>query len=328
VQILNSSPLQAGLVILLDGDGAEQLCLSVRGVFALDPTGKPSLAGEQPALSPADTHYEEPGTSSIRHEADLGYAKVSTDVALIGAAVATRPRTTEQEVSLRVGSAAKRARVTGPRFVERGRERGPLELDRVPLRWELAAGGTDASPEDERDRSLEPRNPLGRGFRARRSRLPRDGSLPQVLSLGRDLNEPVGFGFIGEGWLPRRLFAGRYDAAWQEQRFPLLPRDFDVRFHNKAAPGLITPRHLRGGEPYEIRGCTANGVLAGELPALVIAASASVAKAGEPIEMHLNGVTFDAERMQLHMLWRGSLRIHGRLPRLRSVEIQTTGLHS
>ena len=43
-------------------------------------------------------------------------------------------------------------------------------------------------------------------------------------------------------------YAGTYDKKWQEERAPLLPRDFSKRFLNAAAPGLVAPGYLRGDE--------------------------------------------------------------------------------
>lgn len=328
MEIRNDTPLAAGLVVLFDVEAAELLCVSVRGVWSLGERGDVALAAEQPPLAPADAFVGAPGLSSILHEADLGYAKLSTDVSLTGFALSGRSRVKEREVSLRVGNVSKRVRVTGERWIEGWRTRGPLEFERVPLQWELAAGGTDDSPADARHHSMDLRNPLGRGFRAKRSRLPKERPLPQILSLERDQSEPAGFGLIGESWLPRRAYAGTYDSAWQEQRFPLLPRDFDRRFHNKAAPGLVARRPLRGGEPFEITGCTRDGVVRGILPQTAPTAVARVGDREESLELPLAGVAFDMERMELRLLWRGELPIHRRLPRLRRVSIGARSLAS
>lgn len=321
MEIHNDTPLAAGMVVLFDVEAAERLCVSVRAVYELTEQGRLTLAAEQPQLSPSDAFAGEPGQSSILREADLGYAKLSTDVSLTGWALCGRRPVKEREISIRVGQVSKRLRVTGERWTEGWLERGPLEFERVPLRWELAAGGTDTSAEDVRHHGMDLRNPLGRGFRAKRSRLPRARALPQILSVGRDKSEPAGFGLIGESWLPRRSYAGTYDEAWQRDRFPLLPLDFDPRFHNKAAPGLVARRHLRGGEPFEVVGCTPDDVVRGELPRTAPFAVARVGDRDEPFDLALAGVAFDMEAMQLRLLWRGDMAIHRRLPRLRSVAI-------
>jgi hypothetical protein len=63
-----------------------------------------------------------------------------------------------------------------------------------------------------------------------------------------DTPPPTGFGFVSPHWQPRATYAGTYDAAWEKDRKPLLPKDFDRRFFNAASPGLIAPGYLRGDE--------------------------------------------------------------------------------
>ncbi|MBK8252481.1 MAG: DUF2169 domain-containing protein [Polyangiaceae bacterium] len=44
----------------------------------------------------------------------------------------------------------------------------------------------------------------------------------------------AGFGPLGKAWSPRLQLAGTYDNAWLEERWPLLPGDFNVGFWNGA----------------------------------------------------------------------------------------------
>jgi hypothetical protein len=320
MEVRNSTPFAAGFTVLFDADAAERLCLAVRATWSIGPNGALELAEVQPPLLPLDVLHGEPGKSSIKYEADLGYPKLATDVALVGSAVAARPASGRQEVTFRVGPVSQRALVLGERISTGLFRPDPRPFQRVPLRWELAAGGTDASPADPRHHGMELRNPVGRGFRAKQSQLPKKGyPLPQILRVDGDENEPVGFGFIAEHWLPRRKYGGTYDEAWRETRCPLLPVDFDPRFHNKAAPGLTAPRHLAGGEPVEVRGCTPSGILRSALPRLRLRAEAVIDRSAEPVSLHLDGVTVDTDAMQLRCLWRGDLVIHKRLMKLRRV---------
>jgi hypothetical protein len=326
LELRNRSPYLAGYVVLFDKEGAEQLCVTIRGTWDIGPRGTLERAAKPPPFSPLDTHYGEPGKSSVKHEGDAGYPKLATDVALIGSAVAHRSGTTKMEVGIRVGPCVARALVVGPRVLSGGRPTSPRPFDVVPLKWELAAGGNDETPTDQKDHGHEARNPLGLGFRAQRSRLPVDGTLlPQiVVAEGNDV-DPVGFGYIGEGWLPRRQYAGTYDEVWQKTRMPILPLDFDERFHNRAAPGLVAPGHLRGGEPVEVVGCTPEGRLSFALPAELPVAVARIGEATQPVAVTLATVAVDCEAMQLRMSWRGSLRIHGKLPLFKRLAVTLPG---
>jgi hypothetical protein len=331
MEIHNHTPYVAGWTVLPDKHGAEHLTVCVRGTWALDERGSLTPLVEPPPLLPADEHVGKPGESSIRYEADLGPVKPATDCALVGAAVARRGRARRVAVGFRVGPLAQRAVVTGEQrrlfWLLRWWTSPPRPFERVPLLWELAAGGSDATPKNPKRHSLDLRNPLGRGFRARGSKLPVRGSLlPQIRAAGGwrpfARPRPVGFGFTGGQWAHRRRFAGTYDEAWQKDRCPLLPEDFDQRFHCNAAPGLTSKEPLVGGEPVEVTGCTRGGRLAFRLPRVALDVQATLGKSVEPVPMVLNGVTVDAESLQLRMLWRGALRVHGRFMSFKGVDVR------
>jgi hypothetical protein len=327
MEIKNRTPFVAGWTTQLDKQAAEHLVMAVRGTWTFDERGRLSVMREPPPLLPADDHVGEPGVSSIRYEADIGPMKVATDCALVGSAMASKGRASKVDVSFRVGTVTQRAIVTGERrrVLWMGKWwLGPVRsFDRVPLLWELAVGGTDTTPKNESRHSLDLRNPLGRGFRARGSKLPKRGALlPQILATKGGAKRPVGFGLTGGQWAHRRPFAGTYDDAWRDERCPLLPEDFDERFHSNAAPGLTTKTHLVGGEPVEVLGCTRSGKLTFRLPKQALDVQATIAGAAEPIEMKLVTVTVDTDARQLRMLWRGSLNVHQRLMSLERIDVR------
>ena len=336
MEIRNRTRLPAALHVVLDKRAAEHLVVCVKGTWTLSENGSPVLAEEQEPLHPADVHEGEPGKSSVRYEADLGAMKPATDCALVGTALPPKRGARSMNVSFRVGGVSQRARVTG----ERKRvfplaffgwwTSAPAPLGPLPLVWEHAVGGTDFTPDNEKRHSLDLRNPLGRGFRARGSKLKQAGErLPQILHPSR-AKEPVGFRFTGAHWAHRRPFAGTYDAAWQKERCPLLPLDFDDRFFNSAAPGLTAGGHLAGGEKVEVEGCTRGGRLAFRLPTVSwraeAALGAATGAAPEPVEMSLMTVTVDTNAMRLFLTWRGALRVHGRLLKLEFVRLEAEGL--
>ena len=331
MEIRNRTPLPAALNVVLDKRAAEWLVLCAKGTWTISDQGRLALAAEQDELHVADVHAGEPGASSVIYEADVGPPKLATDCALVGSAVPPRRGLRRMEVSFRVGRLRQRARVVGERrrtfgFLGWWWTSGPKPLERTPLRWELAVGGTDLTPKNPARHSLDLRNPLGRGFRARGSKLKRAGApLPQMLHPAK-AREPVGFGFTGGHWRHRRRYAGTYDAKWQEERCPLLPLDFDERFFNSAAPGLTADGHLEGGEPVEVRGCTRGGTLAFQLPPVRLASEAVVEGPPEPLAMHLDTVTVDTDAMKLLLTWRGAIHIHRRLPKLRFVTLDAQGL--
>jgi hypothetical protein len=335
VEICNKTPHAAGFSVQLDKNAGEHLVVCVRGTWSIDERGRLAPMAEPPEFQPVDECVGEPGLSSVRWEADLGPMKPGTDCALTGFAVAPKGKARTVNVAFRCGPVAKKARVTGERttlfWFLRWWHAPAKSFQRVPLQWELAKGGSDTTPKNEKQHSLDLRNPLGRGFRARGSKLKRIGApRPQIFAPAGCLGllparEPGGFGLTGSHWAHRRKFAGTYDDAWTENRAPLLPPDFDERFHLAAAPGLSTETHLKGGEPVEIRGCTRGGKLAFQLPKMALDVKATLDAGPEPVQMKLVTVQIDTASMQLRMTWRGDLYVHGRFPKLTAVDIVEPG---
>ncbi len=142
----------------------------------------------------------------------------------------------------------------------------------VPLRWELAYGGTsrvmDAAGETLLDEACYA-NPLGCGWieagwfnaleRATQQRpdtLPApqieypdhtqrtpdfvdqphgiDTAAQMAEQAGTLRHRPAGFGWVGRAWAPRLARAGSYDDRWLQRRWPYLPKDFDFRYWNGA----------------------------------------------------------------------------------------------
>jgi hypothetical protein len=325
MEILNRTGLIAAWTVLIDHRAAEQLCVAVRGTWSIDRRGRLTFVPNEPVYQPVDVCHGEPGLSSVLYESDTGPVKPATDCALIGSAVAPEKGARQVDVSFRAGPVQQKARVMGPR------KRGALPgfdstqpFDRVPLLWELAKGGTDFTPEDPSKHVIDLENPYGRGLRGRGSQLPAP-ELPQILQAnGREA--AIGFGLTGPQWKHRQKYAGTYDDAWRESQAPLLPEDFDPRFHLAAAPGLSTEKPLVGGEEVEVRGCTREGTLAFKLPRVTPDVRARIPAEEERVRVSLATVTVDTDRMHLRMLWRGSLEVHGRLPRFKQLLVGAKGL--
>jgi hypothetical protein len=62
------------------------------------------------------------------------------------------------------------------------------------------------------------------------------------------------FGPVRRDEPPRKNYAGTYDGNWAANRMPLLPEDFDPRFHQAAPTRQIAPDVLQGDEPLKITG--------------------------------------------------------------------------
>lgn len=338
MEIQNHTPWAAGWTVVIDKDAAEHVVFAMKGTWSIAENGKLALLEKQPPLRAVDEFHGEPGKSSIRYAAELGPARPATDVALVGHAIAPGGRpASSMEVSLRVGPLSKRVKVIGDReWTGLGAMRfmgPPKAFAKLPLIYEHASGGSDETPGNEKARGRDARNPVGRGYKASGSKLDWSDLAPPNLEdpgkafggPGTKLPPPAGFGFIGRDWEPRLQYAGTYDEEWTKTRLPLLPLDFDERFHNAAHPDLVAPGFLKGGEPVEVHGCTRSGELAFTLPAERPVVEARFRDARTPIPMKLEQVLIDTDAMQLELVWKGDLRAHGRIPELTFFECTREG---
>ena len=324
LQVKNETPFKVMLLPLQDRDGIDTAYAIIKGTFTIG--ARFGIAEEQLPVVLADVHYDEPATSSVRAPSDFCLEKPSTDVLLIGSAWAPRGQATWQmDVSMKVGPSAKTLRVFADRvWNESGTAMSWLTpFERMPLVWERAFGGRDETPNGP---AIHAHNPVGAGFRARDGFKPlRDLRLPNVedptalIQSWKDSPLPAGFAAVAPHWEPRRSYGGTYDAPWQAQRAPYLPRDFDARFFQLAPPGLTLPNRLEGGEPVELYGVTPDGALRFFLPTARIVAAFRVG--GETIERpaDLDTVLIEPDESRLSMTWRASLRCDKAMLKVREV---------
>ncbi|MEE8627598.1 MULTISPECIES: DUF2169 domain-containing protein [Methylobacterium] len=286
-ELLNYTPFPNFRYYSSDNRGREFGVVIVKATYAIEADGRLAVAEEQAPLVFDDTCHGADNETSLRLPSDLVPHKPRTD--LIVDAVARAPGG-EPKRSWTCGIAvegaagpvlAKSLRVTGPReWRPRWRRRlsaeeardwrahrrlfagwelsEPEPASEVPLRYELAYGGTVAAGEDEAGRPrfvCEVRNPIGRGLidpdwtdhgQARPA--------PQIEAEGDPVTDPgrayppQGLGPIPPAWEPRLPLGGTYDQHWIDHVWPNWAEDYDFAFHNSAHPDLICPGYLAGGE--------------------------------------------------------------------------------
>lgn len=193
----------------------------------------------------------------------------------------------------------------------------PGVFDRIPLVFERSFGGADKSHPEERYHEYELRNPVGVGFRARKSKKPVDESaLPNIedpralISSPDDRPQPAGLGFIGPTWQPRLGFAGTYDEAWEKKRKPLLPEDFSPHFFNAAHPDLVCTGHLNGDEEVTAIGVSPDGPLSFNLPGAEPSCTIECANVDAlPVALRLQKVVLKPDERRLLLVWVGAIRI-------------------
>jgi len=307
----------------------------VKATFELGQTLR--VADKQEPLVGADEFWGEPGKSSLKRASEVHLPKPGTDVILLGEACAPERRPVYNlDVSLRVGARAKTLRVFGERQWNEGAAgliaSAPLPFESMPLVYERAFGGAHIIDAERHNGSAEERNPVGRGFAGARSwRELRGMALPnledpaQLLRDVQDCPPPACFSFVAPAWLPRRQFAGTYDQAWQKQRAPYLPTDFNPRFFNMAHPDWIFTNYLQGGEPVEIVNASPRGALRFALPHCQFDVDVIVAGKREKPTLNLESVIIEPSAARLTLLWRAAIICDKKLLRAERADIQ---LHS
>jgi len=316
LQLKNPTPLKAGIGLFPDAHGVDTLYVAVRATFVFA-GGTLALAEKQEPLKLADEYWGEPGTSSVKHAADLHLGKLTTDVAMIGEAVSPGEKfVPELDVSLSVGPVSKIVRIYGDREWSGllGRSlSSPVPFQRMPLLYERAFGGVTSYDEKKDEMVLDRRNPVGVGFGLRKApedkaqkKLPNLEDPAQLISGPGDKPKPAGFGYLAPGWEPRIHYAGTYDEAWQEKRAPYLPKDFDARFFNAAHPDLVCPEYLQGGEPVRVSNASPE-LFECKLPRVELKVEVDVASSTERPKMNLQTVLIEPEPRRIGLVWLGAV---------------------
>lgn len=317
MELVNRTPFAAARTVVSDREGRDVLVTVVKCTYALGKSGQLEPAEKQFPVQAADDFHGEPGESSVRWESDLAVYKPATDVVVLGHAYPPRRPEPQVQVALRIGPLFRVLTVFGDRRWRKGLGMSsPESFSKMPLTYERAFGGTDRGAPDPRHHEMEPRNPVGRGFRAQRSEVGAgDGLLPNIedpehlIRSPKDRPPPAGFGFISRSWQPRAALAGTYDEAWKKNRAPLPPVDFDDRHHNAAHPSLVASPHFVGNELVELAHLSPRGTLRFRLPGMWPRVFVSIARTRHELPVLFDTLVLLPDEEQAVMLWRGHRRL-------------------
>lgn len=336
--IENRTPCAYDSVFLADEEGYPVLVTLVRATYVFAGHGL-TLAEVQPPVPTAGELYgDSPATSSWRYEPETAFIKPATDVILIGHAVPPFRGAVESDVHFQVGPVSKAAHIFGDRQWVRSAGAvtmtKPQPFDRIPLVYERAFGGRDGTVGTPERPAFETRNPIGRGYRAPGGSFEEGIYLPNIedpadpIQRYGQVTSVVGFGFTAANWQPRAALAGTYDATWIRDRMPGLPQDFDRRFFNAAAVGLVAPGYLRGDEPVAVSGVSTAGPVAFRLPGPTRpTCTVTLLNRGDVrIESQLDTVVVDTTAQRVHLSWRGQVRLRDGAHDVQSIVVD--GIHA
>lgn len=330
-QIDNRTPFAAERTWVRDRNGAEIWLVAVKCTFDIKADGTTEVAQEQPpvVMAPEYINPAEPAKSSLKYDMDLVRTKTTTDVIVLGHAYAPNGEpATEVDIGVRVGPVIKRLHVTGDRTWQGRAASRPEPFVKMPLIYERGYGGFDPESHDTQSPQWDVRNPLGTGYALTASRI--DGmKLPnieypdQLIRRWDDRPTPAGLGPIFSHWQPRAALAGTYDDAWQQQRFPLLPEDFDDRFYQCAPVDQQAPQFLKGGEPVTLVNLTPQGQLRFELPRVFLGFETFFYTGDR--QMHerpkLHTVIIEPDFPRVSLVWHTALACHPKVYKLEKTRI-------
>lgn len=274
----NHTPFSALAFSQFHRDGTDMAVLAVRGSFHLVPGAPLVLAPRQADLELADRYDGDPADGLLIRTCDIVPHKPAADLTILGASWAPNGAAARSWLTgVRLGALEKIVRVHGPRTWRPAKKQAQgndgqrtagdwtlseaLPATAVDLGWRQAFGGTipgtgDAATPVDVHRS----NPLGCGIvDADYSPADADIRAPSiedpadpVVDWHRRDHVPQGFAPLPPVWRPRQQHTGTYDDDWLANKHPLLPDDFDYRFYQYAAPGLVHEGPLQGDEELQL----------------------------------------------------------------------------
>lgn len=309
----NRTPYAADRTSVIDKRGAVLWVVVVKATYLIERDGSTTLAPTQRPPILASTYNGDPARSSLEHETDLLPPKPATDLLVNGFAYAPHGRpAVEFIVGFELAGLRKSLLVRGDRRFTKTfgvvRPGSMTPVVRVPLVYERAYGGFDDRDPDPARQRLDPRNPVGCGVAAKSEHLigqPVANFEYPGIDIAR--TGPAGFGPIASHWQPRRDSAGTYDAAWVNERKPLLPEDFDERFY-QCAP---LDQQLRGRLPRDARLLLLNlhprGTVSIAIPRVHLRYTTFFTKAARQPHLHhrgtLNTILAEPEHDRLTLVW-------------------------
>jgi hypothetical protein len=302
LQLVNDTAFPAERAVQIDPQGNQIWVVVVKATFTLDGSPHPSVDPMQEPVCKAPLYFGQPGSSSLLRDCELVADHPGTSICCLGSAWAPDGHSVRvMDARMQVGHLSKTVRVFGDRYwLASGgmlAPSAPEEFRSVPLRYELAYGGTHPDS--------FPWNPIGRGF-ARESANLVHQRLPN-LEYPTDSTVPAGFGPIPPNWLPRRQFAGTFDSRWREERMPVWPEDFDSRFFLAAPLDQVSSAPLRGGEPVVLENLSSSGTLRFFLPKKHFAFYTETASGRFSQRGQLDRVLIEPDAAKLVMVWRTAL---------------------
>lgn len=296
------------------------------GVVVAKATFELSADGTAPQMPPPDLEMVDlfsgdPAETALDYEQDIAPHKPKTDLIIRGTARSfdNKPRS-DWPVNISIPDRLNYGfHVRGPsQWLKPGRKwqlSQPDPVTKVPLTYVLAFGGQ--CKEDDEVHFFE-QNPAGIGFMTEAAAnsiqnwaAPQIGLLAEFMAASPFEAMAVhGTMSIAKSWLPRRAVAGTFNTAWERDRHPRMPLDYDLGFWNAAPTRLQLNPYLQGDELIEISGIShKTETVSLQLPSAKLVLQSRSSAQEPPIAMALDTVdlnvdTVDDGHVTMTLLWR------------------------
>jgi hypothetical protein len=326
----NTTGMLAELNVVTDKEGRDHCLVVAKGTFTIEKDGTSRLADEQQAFAFADTHYGDPAQTSIKYESDFAPFKPRADIIVNGLAFAPRRKpATEVLVGLQFGNVKKIIRVTGDRHWDKGvaglRPSDAQMFVTMPVIYERAFGGSDHTHPNPSHHGSDLRNPLGVGFRKNSDpRAILDTPLPNLedpanaIRVWNERPAPMGFGVVGRGWQPRIKYAGTYDERWLDERFPILPEDFDTQYFLCAPADQQVPS-LRDGDIIRCANMAPDPIVSFSVPKADLPITFRFRDKDVGVQPTLDTIIVEPDKYRFIANWRATVPLGRKLNALREV---------
>ncbi|WP_330961105.1 DUF2169 family type VI secretion system accessory protein [Photobacterium sp. 53610] len=265
----------------------------------------------QPDIYSTPVFAGEPGFSALLADQDFVVTKANTDVLVSGHA-RSYGKTPVTKMNCRLlieGHIDKTLLVLGTRqWITQAGQVGvtvPAAFIEQPVSSAQTIGG-----EDERNR-------VGCGVAQKTQNLLTQ-PVPSVFYPGQDWQleaskiKPASFGPIAVFDMPRSRLAGTFDEAWEEERRPLYPVDFNPAFYQSAPADQQTKGLLEGGERLIVSGFSHEETLYFTVPRRSFEAQAAFGENKEKQAMALHTLSVDADALIVTATWSAAFPCQGR----------------
>ena len=218
------------------------------------------LLPEQGDLFGADIFYDKEIMGSVKYESDYISYKPCADLVVNATAIAPNNKESKSWFCSVALYAPNGEKLNALRLEVKGPLRYGLHdsVKKVPIRYELAKGGTLSAKKDKEGKltatKIDLYNHAGCGNYPNHEK-----SKPcceQNFYAGHTLKVPPGFGFIHRSWKSRLDLAGTYDKKWKKNQHPLPPHDFSYLFNQAAHPLLMAKDYIEAGSSVVLENLT------------------------------------------------------------------------